>query len=599
MKHHKKKGQKDIAPPVPSVTTQTQKTIELMTDSAGFQRLCDDVLSACWEYQIHPRGVNVHGTIAGQPDSWGVDTHGKLCALAYGISSDGKWEAKLNKDLKKVYAFTLEAASDSQPAVFIFCTNCSINSSREQILKKQVQAQYGWELRLFGSGELSVALDTKSQDLREKHLNIPVEYHNWQSLLAACQRQRQLSLVRQEVPLDPDLYIPRHIERIVHAWYYQAVYTITRRNTPSSLVGEKGQGDTPSSSAGVRSLDDTFQQLFVIVDQAGVGKSTLTVHLAEHFGNIGPVILLPGSLTVTHNHALEFEIVESLKDGDDIRTYHSDLKALCRLAQSEGYPLLVILDATDANSEPRNLQNALKQLLTSYQEVPLLLLLTCRDVAWPQFNDPLFRSFAYGDQVQSSADIAFPLGLYNDDEFEQARDRYFQHWEMRADLGPRAALALHSPLLLSIFAQVYAGHSLGYVSDIVDLDVWSKYWEHKVEAVARGIGRSLDQEAIRAVLEAIAERMVEYDRAHLPLSDLKGIDYLDPYDTGPRSLMSQLLNAGMLQKILSDNQQSVVRFTYDVFLEFVLGRRLAREFERLPQRASVLDRIEALAASYR
>jgi hypothetical protein len=31
MKQRKKKGQKDIAPPVPSVTTQTQKTIELMT----------------------------------------------------------------------------------------------------------------------------------------------------------------------------------------------------------------------------------------------------------------------------------------------------------------------------------------------------------------------------------------------------------------------------------------------------------------------------------------------------------------------------------------------------------------------------------------
>jgi hypothetical protein len=404
--------------------------------------------------------VNVHGTIAGQPDSWGVDTRGKLCALAYGISSNGNWVTKLNQDLEKIYAFALEAAPDSQPTVFIFCTNCSINSSREQLLKKQVQAQYGWELRLFGSGEFSVALDTKRQDLRKIHLNIPVEYHNWQSLLAACQRQRQLSLVRQEVPLDSDLYIPRRIERIVDGWYYQAVYTITRRNTPSSLVGEKGQGDTSSSSAGGRSLDDTFRQLFVIVDQAGVGKSTLTVHLAEHFGNIGPVILVPGSLTVTHNHALEFEIVESLKDGDDIRTYHSDLKALCRLAQSEGYPLLVILDATDANSEPRNLQNTLKHLLTSYQEVPLLLLLTCRDVAWPHFNDPLFRSFAYGDQVQSSADIAFPLGLYDDAEFERARDRYFRHWGTRADLGQQAAHSLSTRHSCSVSLRRYTRDAL-------------------------------------------------------------------------------------------------------------------------------------------
>ncbi len=586
MNKGKKKRQKDIASPIPPVTTQTQKTIEMMTDPAGFQRLCDDVLSACWDYQIGPRGVNVHGTIAGQPDSWGVDTRGKLCALAYGISSDGDWETKLNKDLEKVYAFTLQAMPDSQPAVFIFCTNCSISSPREQILKKQVRAQYGWELRLFGSGEFSVALDTKRQDLRDIHLKIRVEHHNWQSLLTACQRQRQLSLVRQEVPLNTDLYIPRHIERVVDAWYYQAVHEINLRNTLSSSAGERGQGDT-------------LQQLFAIVDQAGAGKSTLVLHLAEHYGKIGPVIVLAGSITITHNHALEFELVESLKDGDDIRTYHSDLKALCRLAQSEGYPLLVILDATDANSEPRDLQNALKQLLTSYQNAPLLLLLTCRDAVWSHFYDPIFRSFTYRDEWLPFSEAAFPLGLYDDDEFALARDRYFRRWDIRADLGPKAALALHSPLLLSIFAQVYAGHVLGYVPDIIDNDLWSKYWDHKLEAVARGMGRSLDQEAISDVLEALAERMVEYDRPQLPLSDLKGIDYLDAYDTKTGSLMSQLQNAGILQKILTESQPGMVRFTYDVFLEFVLGRRLAHEFERPSQRASVLGRIEVLAAGYR
>jgi HEAT repeat protein len=586
MNKRKKKKQKNIISPVPPVTTQTQKTIEMMTDPAGFQRLCDDFLAACRDYKISPRGVNVHGTIPGQPDSWALDTQGKLCALAYGISSAGDWETKLYDDLEKVHVFTLQAVPSSQPSVFIFCTNCSINSAREQILKTQVQAQYGWELRLFGSGDISVALDTKRHDLRDKHLKIRVEYHNWQSLLTACQKQRQLSIVRQEVRFDPDMYLSRGIERMVEAWYYKAVDWINLRNKPSSSA-EEHRGD------------DTLQQLFIIVDQAGAGKSTLVLHLAEHFGNIGPVIVLAGSTTITHNHAIKFEIVESLKDGDDSRTYHSDLKALCKLAQDEGYPLLVILDAIDANSDPRVLQNALKQLLTGYQNTPLLLLITCRDVVWPHFYDPLFRTFAYKDQNQPFADVVFLLGLYNDDEFEQARDRYFRRWDIRAELGPRAELVLRSPLLLNIFSEAYAGRSLGYVPNVVDNELWNSYWENKMEVVARGMERSLDQEAISNALEMVAERMVANDRLQLSLMDLTGIDHLDPYDTRPESLMSQLQNAGILQKIPERSRSGAIRFAYDVFLEFVLGRKLAHEIELPSKRTNVLERIEQLASNYR
>src|SRR5581483_10475175 len=67
--------------------------LEHITDYAAFQQLCDEVLTAHWGYKIHPRGMSARGTVKGQPDSWGHDAQGKLCAFEYGTSPN--WRSKL------------------------------------------------------------------------------------------------------------------------------------------------------------------------------------------------------------------------------------------------------------------------------------------------------------------------------------------------------------------------------------------------------------------------------------------------------------------------------------------------------------------------
>src|SRR5258708_32223343 len=123
----------------------TALAIAHMTDAARFQTLCDRLLEAHWQYELHPRGASEHGTVQGQPDSWGYDSKGELCAFQYGICTRTNWPGKLDKDLKKV-----DSLEHFSPKIFVFCTNCSIDPGKERVWRAKVASLYGWELRIIG-----------------------------------------------------------------------------------------------------------------------------------------------------------------------------------------------------------------------------------------------------------------------------------------------------------------------------------------------------------------------------------------------------------------------------------------------------------------
>jgi hypothetical protein len=310
-----------------------------LTDAARFQTLCDRLLEAHWHYELHPRGVSEHGTVPGQPDSWGYDSESRLCAYQYGICTRTSWPAKLQSDLEGV------ASIDGfSPEIFVFCTNCSIDDKKEREWQAKVKNLYGWELRIIGVLELANALDTSQQGIRKDMLGIEIEHHNWESLLAACHDQRQRQCNHYSGKYDPSLYVQRQAEQKVQTWYRQMVVSLHQGKPQAGRLA--------------------------IVDQAGAGKTNMVFHLSEEFGSKAPVIIIPGNVIITDHHTLEREIVESVSYPVDDRTYHAEIHELCRLAQSKGFPLLVILDGVDENSEPTKLRNAIEYLWSVCQTTP-------------------------------------------------------------------------------------------------------------------------------------------------------------------------------------------------------------------------------------
>ena len=553
-----------------SLVQQTEFLIETMTDYAGFQRLADELLSAHFGYRIHPRGVSARGTVRGQPDSWGYTPDGRFCALAYGTSP--QWKAKLQQDLANVYNAVQGTSLHSQLKVFVFCTNRHIDADNERDLIAHVERDYGWELRLIGSAALAIPLDTEWQDIRYRYFDIRVEHHNWRSLLEACSAHRKMTYKLYENKYNPSLYVPRRVEQTVDIWYRSA--------TQASAQGRE------------------TKQLLILVDQAGAGKSNLVLHLAEEYGKKGPVIILPGTVRITDRATLEHLIVDAIKDADNERTYHSDLKALCRLAQREGQPILVILDGINENDEPKRVRQALRQLLTETQGKALLILLTCRDAAWPHLDDPLFHNFAHTDGNQNDSQFTVPLGSYADDEFQLACTRYFTHWGVEVSLGPDAARMLQLPLLLRIFAEAYQHIRPRYLPSLTESDLWREYLKRKLADIWEGMDYQLDQEAIKQCIEALAEKMLECGASSLAPEDLTSIPHLRPFDSSRTSLMTQLQNAAVLLREQDDEQSSRFSFVYEAFLEFLLSEIFVRRLKQPDHREHILSSLEHLALGY-
>jgi len=540
----------------------TALAIAHITDAARFQTLCDRLLVAQWRYELYPRGASEYGTVKGQPDSWGYDPTGRLCAFQYGICTRTDWPGKLENDLKAVASL-----ENFSPEIFVFCTNCSIDPEKEREWRAKVKSAYGWELRIIGVLELANALDTTQQGIRKDLLGIEIERHNWDSFLAACREQRQRQLYRYKGKYDPALYVHREAEQKVQAWYRQMVI---------SMQQEKSQA----------------RQL-AIVDQAGAGKTNIVLHLAEEFGNKAPVIIIPGNVIITDRHTLEREIVESVSYPVDDRTYHAQIHELCQLAQNEGFPFLVIIEGADENGEPANLRIAIEYLWSVCQNYPLLLLVTCRDAFWPLVQSSLWKNLSekppFGGNV-------IPLGGYNDDEFRQACKQYFSKYNVNVQIGYEAGQRLRSPLLLSIFAEGNQNSSSRLILSIVDKDLWRKYLEVKLGAVYEAVERSIPKQVIQNVIESIALQMVRENTSTLRLNDLTNIhSCLNPYDASSRSLYLQLKNAA----VLLEDTVGRVKFVHESFLEFIVGISLSRTFEEAQEPTDILMRIEELARGYR
>lgn len=249
----------------------------------------------------------------------------------------------------------------------------------------------------------------------------------------------------------------------------------------------------------------------------------------------------------------------------------------------------MVVDGINENSDPSKIRKAIEQLLVAYQDYPLLLLITCRDIIWPFIQSSTMEGFI-------SEEGAVSLGLYNDKEFEQACNKYFTYWNVHVELSVEAKQCLRTPLLLSIFAEVNQDCSFKFLPTVVAKDLWGKYLSIKIDAIHEALERRLSKQAIRAAIEHIALRMLERKSPVLSSSDISDPKcHIDPDDTTSCSLFLQLKNAAV---VFEDTTESV-SFVYEIFLEFVLGQTLAHSFEKSSEREDVLRRLEALAYDYR
>ena len=168
----------------------------------------------------------------------------------------------------------------------------------------------------------------------------------------------------------------------------------------------------------------------------------------------------------------------------------------------------MIIEGGDENRDPIRIRQAIEELLTTYQDYPLLLLVTCRDTVRSSLRSPTIKA-----SMPERGDVS--LGLYNDNEFKQAQKKYYARWNVHAELSIEAKKALRSPLLLSIFTEVNQDRLLKFVPTVVAKELWEKYLEKKIENIHEALEVKISQRAIRTGIEQLALQMLDCNNSSL------------------------------------------------------------------------------------
>jgi hypothetical protein len=308
----------------------------------------------------------------------------------------------------------------------------------------------------------------------------------------------------------------------------------------------------------VRDFLESDSKLFLLIDAAGSGKTSLCCHLAEQIIHERPVAFVNCGQADNVFDEISRQLLSMTGHGWD-------------------YPVsnpLIILDAINEFDSPSIMRHLLSQLFKQLPSVNAQCLVSCRDIAWPYF-DPDKQSHSLRSILFRGE--TFPTGSFTDDALDQTFRSYFELFAVEGEIRGRARTSLAHPLLLRLFCEAYAGESVGRVSDVYLKELFEIYLARKRSEITQRLHLVAPQ-AVDEFLESIAQVLWYTDGTPLPEA-FSGLPHggLNPIHG---SLYAVLLET---QILLEKEHASAVRrvtFKYEAFQDFITARMLYRDIVR-------------------
>jgi hypothetical protein len=320
----------------------------------------------------------------------------------------------------------------------------------------------------------------------------------------------------------------------------------------------------------IRQINDAADRFsrrcIAVTASAGDGKTNVLCALGEALVKRHPTVLIDVQQILTAGD-IALAVKKALRGldfgGDDVFATFSSALA------ETGQRLFVLVDGLDEARRVSKLNALLRAALDEAEESRLFLVVACRDIRWTQFEETVQRHLAAHIQLQR----------FEDQERDAAVSRYMVDRQIICHLSPSARETLRGPLLLRLFADTYAGESLGDVHDLRPLDVFKNYLQRGLEKVRLRAG-SLDTKEAEALLQRLAlqiwdERAISVDSRSLGLSH-------NDFDLSA-STFNELRNEGILRTTEGEKGRLYVRFVYDELAEFVIAETIGA---RLGSRAA-------------
>ena len=543
-----------------------------------FHRLGDDLLRRIdSQYRrLRTHGLNDRGeSIVGQPDSY-VGNTAASCSVAvcYTVQRSGWWN-KAVQDIREA----VTASPTVTEVVVVIPHNADRDGPKDKSIDWQSAARAAAgdaTLRVIDGREISRLLDTDHQDLRHEHLGVPYSRLTAPSILASCRVASLATIdsVKASGRYDPGRYSPRSADRELYRLWQSAFW----------------HGDDNSRRvAPVR--------LIALVNDSGVGKTSLVCEFARTLGAVLPVVLLQTrDLTFGAEDSLVASIIHAIQGFLDPAARVIEEAALSKLLAAS-VPLTVVLDGLDEAHNPEGVRKAISYWLRSKLcRVGILIVTsrrefwrTCVDPSWvrwmpsPNSDDRSPAKVTNRSQVEKSEPAAGVLlpDRFSDEELEAAWLRAGLHRSELFALPAGAREELRHPFTLRVFLDLLMqdGHPPRTVTRAALLERWLN---HRLDAEAspsERITRSTFQQALRMV----AKRIAETYSGSVSVDGLAGVPRFDPLHP-PGPVLQRLIDASILESL--PDQADHIRFSVEAVQDFYRAEADVEDIKSDPKRTA-------------
>lgn len=531
-------------------------------EDGRFHQLCDDLLR---RLEVRYRRLRTHGinpqgvSIKGQPDSYVGET-ANTCTIAFCYTVQrAAWWGKVVDDVKEAVA--------ASPGVREIVAAIPHNADRDGPKDKTIdwlgaaRAAAGQAtLRVVDGREIVGYLDRDHQDLRYEHLRIPYSRLSGQSILASCRRANDEAVTELVASgrYDPARYAAREADRELFALWQRAL-------RPDPTVGSSGR------------LGPT--RLVPLVNDAGVGKTSLLAAFARSIGSAIPALLLQArNLSFTSEDGLVSHVVHALQGVLELKA-RPDEEAAITHHLAAGTPLTVVLDGLDEAKDAASVRKAITYWLRSRVGQSSVLIVSCRPEFWKVCVDPGWTHWTQREAPdertpatavrRSSVERTDPAdGIrlpdrFSEGELEAAWLRAGRSRDSLFGLPAEAREELRHPFTLRVYLDLFpSGRAVsGRTTRAELLEAW--------------LNRRLDQEAVPGerltrqqyvqALWVIASRLVESCAGSLAVDDLAGVPRFD-LTRPPGPVVERLVAASVLESV--PGQPDRVRFAMEAVQDF-------------------------------
>jgi CheY-like chemotaxis protein len=325
--------------------------------------------------------------------------------------------------------------------------------------------------------------------------------------------------------------------------------------------------------------EDLMGRMHVIISRAGMGKTNLLCHLAKLYAKEQPTVFLTGRSGITASTSLA-TLIESKLSRHLREPFRREncLQQLAALAKTRNTSVLIIIDGINEHKDFDVINSAISHLLVDVAGLPVVIVVSCRDVYWPFFDTSLWPNKRWR-VFETRLDVFSPA------ESAGAIAAYFDFYQIAADLSKDAREKLSHPLILRFFCEAYGNPSnptpiqMNEIPDVRLKVLFDEYLKRKMSSICHtSPQRFRTPLAVQDFLFRIAGRMRTSRQRDVSRHDVPTITTEHDNDS-PDSLYVSILGEDILLEEEPDAKTGRIQvvFTYDEFMEYIIARSMLRE----------------------